>query len=62
MMLKCCMIMKVVMQSFHLCDNILSNSHNWFMKKINDMSKSVKDEKILLVKKLIQMMSLKLWL
>ncbi len=32
------------------------------MKKINDMLKSIKDEKILLVKKSIQMMSLKLWL
>ncbi len=62
MMLECYVIMKAVMQSFYLRDNILSNSHNWFMKKINDMLKSVRDEKILLVEKLIQMMSLKLWL
>ncbi len=34
------------MQSFHSRDNILSNSHNQFTKKINDMSMSVKDEKI----------------
>ncbi len=62
MMLKRCVIMKTVIQSFHLRDNILSNSHNWSTKKINDMSKSVRDEKILLVEKSIQMMSLKLWL
>jgi len=61
-MLERCVIMKAVMQSFHLRDNILSNSHNWSTKKINDMLKSVRDEKILLVEKLIQMMSLKLWL
>ncbi len=54
--------MKTVIQNFYLRDNILFNSHNWFMKKINNMSKSIKDEKILLVKKSIQMMSLKLWL
>ena len=52
-MLKHCMIRKIIMQSFHLCDNTLSNNHNQFMKKINDMSMSVKDEKILLVKKTI---------
>ncbi len=46
------------MQSFHSHDNILSNSHNQSTKKINDMSMSVKDEKILLVKKTIQMKSL----
>jgi len=34
------------MQSFHLRDSISSNSHNRSMKKINDMSMSVKDEKI----------------
>ncbi len=34
------------MQSFHLRDSILSNSYNQSMKKINDMSMSVKDEKI----------------
>ncbi len=46
MMLECCVIRKVVMQSFHSHDNIFSNSHNWSTKKINDMSMSVKDEKI----------------
>jgi len=46
MMLEHCMIRKVIMQSFHLCNNIFSNSHNWFTKKINDMLMSVKDEKI----------------
>ncbi len=46
------------MQSFHSCDNTLSNSYNQSMKKINDMSMSVKDEKILLVKKITQMKSL----
>jgi len=50
MMLKCCMIMKIIMQNFYLHDNISFNSHNQFMKKINDMSISIKDEKILLVK------------
>jgi len=49
MMLECCMIMKIIMQSFHLHDNISSNSHNQSTKKINDMLISVKDEKILLV-------------
>jgi len=34
------------MQSFHLHDSILSNSHNRSTKKINDMSMSVRDEKI----------------
>ncbi len=34
------------MQSFHLRDNILSNSHNQSTKRIDDMSMSVKDEKI----------------
>jgi len=61
-MLEHCMIKKAVMQSFYLHNNILSNSHNWYTKKINDMLKSVKDKKILLVKKLIQMLSLRLWL
>ena len=46
------------MQSFHSCDNIFFNNHNQSTKKINDMSMSVKDEKILLVKKTIQMKSL----
>ncbi len=47
------------MQSFHSCDNISSNSHNQSTKKINDMSMSVRDEKILLVKKTTQMKSLR---
>ncbi len=47
------------MQSFHSHDNILSNSHNQSTKKINNMLMSVKDEKILLVKKTIQMKSLR---
>ncbi len=34
------------MQSFYLHDNIFSNSHNQSTKKINDMSMSVRDEKI----------------
>ena len=34
------------MQSFHLRDSILSNNHNQSTKKINDMSMSVRDEKI----------------
>ena len=46
------------MQSFHSHDNISSNSYNQSTKKINDMSMSVRDEKILLVKKTIQMKSL----
>ncbi len=46
MKLKCYVIIKVIMQSFHLRDIILSNSHNQFMKKINDKLMSVKDEKI----------------
>ncbi len=45
-MLECCMIRKVIMQSFHLCNNTFSNSHNRSTKKINDMSMSVRDEKI----------------
>ncbi len=60
MMLEHCMIRKVIMQSFHSCDNILSNCHNQFTKKINDMLMSVRDEKILLVKKTIQMKSLRI--
>jgi len=59
-MLERCVIRKVVMQSFHLHDNISSNSYNWSMKKINDMSMSVRDEKILLVKKITQMKSLQI--
>ncbi len=57
-MLECYVIRKVIMQSFYSHDNIFSNSHNQFMKKINDMSMSVRDEKILLVKKTTQMKSL----
>ena len=57
-MLKRCVIRKVVMQSFHSHDNTFSNSHNQSTKKINDMSMSVRNEKILLVKKTIQMKSL----
>ncbi len=57
-MLECCVIRKVVMQSFHSHDNISSNSHNQFTKKINDMLMSVRNEKILLVKKTIQVKSL----
>ena len=45
-MLKRRVIRKVIMQSFHSCNNILSNSHNRSMKKINDMSMSIRDEKI----------------
>jgi len=48
------------MQSFHSHDNISSNSYNQFMKKINDMLMSVRDEKILLVKKTTQMKSLQI--
>ncbi len=60
MMLKRCVIRKVIMQSFHSCNNILSNSYNQFTKKINDMLMSVRDEKILLVKKITQMKSLQI--
>jgi len=35
------------MQSFHLHDNISSNSHNQSTKMIDDMSMSVRDEKII---------------
>jgi len=48
-MLERCVIRKVVVQSFHSCNNISSNSHNRSTRKINDMSMSVRDEKILLV-------------
>ncbi len=50
MMLECYMIMKIIMQSFHLRDNISFNSYNQFMKKINNMLMSIRNEKILLVK------------
>jgi len=59
MMLERCVIRKVVVQSFHSRDNISSNSHNRSTKKINNMSMSVRDEKILLVKKTTQMKSLR---
>ncbi len=62
MMLKCCMIRKVIMQSFHSCNNILSNSHNRSTRKINDMSMSVRDEKILLVIKQLRCRVWELWL
>ncbi len=58
-MLERCVIRKVIVQSFHSRDNISSNSHNQSTKKINDMSMSVRDEKILLVKKTTQMKSLR---
>ncbi len=58
MMLEHCVIRKVIVQSFHPRDNIFPNSHNRSTKKINDMSMSVRDEKILLVKKTTQMKSL----
>jgi len=45
-MLERCVIRKVIVQSFHSRDNISSNSHNRSTKKINDMSMSVRDEKI----------------
>ncbi len=57
-MLERCVIRKVIMQSFHSCNNTFSNSHNQSTKKINDMLISVRDEKILLVKKTTQMKSL----
>ncbi len=60
MMLERYMIRKVIMQSFHSYDNILSNSHNQSTKKINDMSMSVRNEKILLVKNITQMKSLQI--
>ncbi len=58
-MLERCVIRKVIMQSFHSRDNTSSNSHNQSTKKINDMLISVRDEKILLVKKTTQMKSLR---
>jgi len=48
------------MQNFHLRDNTFSNSDNQSMKKINDMSMSVRNEKILLTKKTTQMKSLQI--
>ncbi len=60
MMLKCYVIRKVIMQSFHSCNNISSNSHNQSTKKINDVLMSVRNEKILLMKKTTQMKSLQI--
>ncbi len=59
-MLERCVIRKVIVQNFHSHDNISSNNHNRSTKKINDMLMSVRDEKILLVKKTIQMKSLQI--
>jgi len=39
-------VRKLIIQSFHLRDNTFSNSYNQFMKMIDDMSMSVKNEKI----------------
>jgi len=50
MMLKHCMIRKIIMQNFYLHDNISFNSYSWFMKKFNDMLMLIKNEKILLMK------------
>ncbi len=58
-MLERCVVRKAVVQSFHPRDNISSNSHNRSTKKINDMSMSVRDGKILLVEKTTQMKSLR---
>jgi len=62
MMLERCVIRKVIMQSFHSCNNISSNSHNRSTRKINDMSMSIKDEKILLVIKQLRCRVWELWL
>ncbi len=48
-MLGRCVVRKVAVQSFHPCNNTPPNSHNRSTRKINDMSMSVRDEKILLV-------------
>ncbi len=48
------------MQSFYSHNNTFSNSYNQSTKKINDMSMSVRNEKILLVKKTTQMKSLQI--
>ncbi len=61
-MLERCVIRKVVVQSFHSCNNTFSNSHNRFTRKINDMSMSVRDEKILLVIRQLRCRVWKLWL
>ncbi len=62
MMLERCVIRKVIMQSFHSCNNISSNSHNQSTRKINDMSMSVKDKKILLVIRQFRCIVWELWL
>ena len=61
-MLERCVIRKVIMQSFHSCNNIFSNNHNRSTRKINDMSMSVKDEKILLVIRQLRCIVWELWL
>ncbi len=61
-MLKHCMIRKVITQSFHSCNNIFPNSHNRSMRKINDMSMLVRDEKILLVIRQFRCRVWELWL
>ncbi len=61
-MLERCVIRKVIVQSFHSCNNILSNSHNRSTRKINDMSMSVRDEKILLVIRQLKCIVWELWL
>jgi len=48
-MLGRCVARKAAVQSFHPCDNTPPNSHNRSTKKIDDMSMSVRDGKILLV-------------
>ncbi len=61
-MLERCVIRKVVVQSFYSCNNILSNSHNRSTRKINDMSMSVRNEKILLVIRQLRCRVWELWL
>jgi len=48
-MLGRCVARKAAVQSFHPCNNTPPNSHNRSTRKINDMSMSVRDGKILLV-------------
>jgi len=62
MMLKRYVIRKVIMQSFHSCNNISSNNHNQSTRKINDMLMSVRNEKILLVIKQLRWRVWELWL
>jgi len=61
-MLERCVVRKVVVQSFHPCNNTFPNSHNRSTRKINDMSMSVRDEKILLVVKQLRCRVWELWL